>query len=306
MDLCPLSSASDKPTPAPIGLNNTTGALCWFNSLLQALLSLPALQQACARELESRAMPPRVGLLRELALMFESPSPTQHNACVRALVAAAQTKLDFSSQEGAANGLVAFLEALQSTTVDLEFMTRYRMTILCSGCGQTTSSQLDESTIIDWYGEAAPEGAARTVEAFSNKVWRRVTAVDFDCELCGHKNCAAPRTETLRRLGSVVVLAFRTQQPDRWYPPRLEFSGVDLATRLRFELVATVLHHGSVSFPTTASSGHYTACVRRGSTWYATNDSFVQPLPIGPPAPSAATHLAFYHFAGFDRAAERE
>jgi hypothetical protein len=287
----PLKYNLDYAIP-PFGLENIS-MLCYFNSMLQALMSCPSFVQMQIYN-ESALSPDNLGALyiakwremkQECQELRDGSSPIGSSydlfkkmAVVRRSSSSVQ-HLRSDAMEDMHEGLLLFLDSITKSTntnpsrrqrgplisADVVFHMRHTCHLKCRSCKLTRETG----------DTGAPSSAANPTEIFINVSRRnfRTQAAfedhikqhtefppDFRCE-CGVRNTnGAPniaQVYSLTRLSEVIIVLFDKYHGkyDKYFPPVMQFSSAK--GPLRYRIVATIEHSG------TMSGGHYTArCLR--------------------------------------------
>lgn len=280
--------------PPNFGLANN-GSICWWNSLLQTLLSLPAFNKL-AIDLAGEAT--TSALFASYVKSFHQllTSPRENNSSVSATLlgpfvyeAKKQKKnIDLGSQEGTTNGFCVFLELLNNNDVYRVFNNKYEQEIVCPKCSEITSIISDKSPLINIYDNPMLDSQ----EAFERYILFHQSEVDeLTCEKCGEKSFKVRRSEKLKMLREIIVISFPKGSRQRYYPFELNFLSKDDKV-LNYRLVAQIEHSGSYNPRTHQSGGHYFARVLRKNGWIGANDSSIFPTK---PTPHCGVHMVFYH-----------
>lgn len=273
-----------------------TGAICWFNSMLQALLSLTSLSEVMLKYEGDFIMKPLgssyINLLKAIAAGEDVRS---HNinvlAAFREVLGAKKYKfLSTNGQECANEGFILFIDALKCKRVEHIFESIYRSVVVCPTCG-STKTERSKNIQVPFYTD-------RNINAedFTGYVkCHRSDVIDYECPGYNHtvgSDEPTPQviikhdrvkitkvTETAVRHGEVIVINFnRMFNRKRSYPSVLKFRGIN-DTVIEYQLVATIEHSGSVS-SNYNSSGHYWSRAVRiddegNRRWYSLNDTSV-------------------------------
>jgi uncharacterized UBP type Zn finger protein len=279
--------------PEGFGLNNT-GSICWFNSLLQMLLGLPALNRTileCETELSSNKLAKEyIKLLKATTGGSTGQQTDTAGASATILEAfilrARQLKIRVNmgaGQECADEGFVTFIELLKCKQVDRVFSNVYELIIDCTGCKRQVSTVRDEAFRIQLFTQVPLE----TKDLFCTFLRVHPSEVDYYRCDCGSTMTKFFRTEKLKMLREIVVIVFNKfiTKEVRWFPQQLTFKSRE-GPNLEYELVSKIEHAG------TRMSGHYWAHSLRNGKWLCFNDSSVS---AGSPYPSANTFLVAYH-----------
>jgi ubiquitin C-terminal hydrolase len=321
----PLEAYSAPDAPPEFGLHNT-GAICYLNSLLQALIGATAFVRGVlrhrdfmARTATGRAVydfvwhaapdarrrlgagPPFDGSAR-----VETKSAPVLHALVADLCARKPGTGFGPGQQSASECLVLLLDMLspaemrpdeRNPVADM-FATRYQATITCDACGRRVSSESDVGVQREMFSAAAARAA--TPEEFAAAVRHEALPLeDYKCDACGVVSPHATREYTLKMVSEVFV-ALLDAYPDPWrrgtraagqrayFPQRFELPGRGTQP-IRYAQVGQVQHSG------TLSGGHYVAtALRAGGRVALFNDSTVAPGAFGP---APGVYLAVYQVA---------
>jgi uncharacterized UBP type Zn finger protein len=298
--------------PPAFGLSNT-GAICWLNSLIQALLGVSSLNKTLLdheSEFSSNRFAREYIRLVKMSLGREPAAPGaiagSSAAILGALIGRAR-EVGVSAnlgmgQECADEAFTLFIELFAHPLVEELFANVYELRIACTGCSKIVSKNRDNAFRIQLFTRID----LNTQDLFIRYIRAHPSQCDyFKCDDCGTIMRDFPREERLRRLGEVIVIVFNKfqQKTNRWFPPTLEFGSPDGST-LRYRLISKIDHSG------TMHSGHYIANSLRATAaatpgggvpnlgadralqWSRLNDSSVS---VGDGAPSPSTFMVIYH-----------
>lgn len=297
--------------PKGQGLINL-GATCYFNSLLQCLLSCPAIFEVLDKirdkeHVKNNSLARNMLLLWEMALKGESI----YNICVpiwRDIINISQrqnniVKMD-SGQQDAHEGLMMFLDAMETIPeVQRLFMHRHRIQILCSDCKEFVVDKKETNLVF----EAQPDLKTEQIEKFKdvdeyyntsmplNEFLRKQNGyvdANYKCPKCG-KNGEKLKTTTLTMIPEIlpVVLKKYKNKTVTPFPAKLEFLARGGKKKYVYSLVAQSEHSG------TMAGGHYWAVCNRQDGWKILNDSSVNDHNAGP---TEYTYIIFYNYIGED------
>lgn len=263
--------------PAPFGLNNSSG-ICWFNALIQGVLTCTALIPT--------GEPVGAGqiLWNRLAEQVRSGNETGIQTAVDQLLN--EFLRQFSDKSGLRMGPSC---AAEGVTHLIDFIgigdrvkTSQKSTIQCDSCGASVTSERQDGSIVYL------SGLDLQTHFRSALVKSEHACLDYSCQGCG-KIGKCIRRETLCYISSVVIVSI----PDRSgvIPARILQFGSSIGALL-YRLVSIVLHDG----------GHYwTICLRQKggtSSAFLLNDSGVTPLETVGDEHMRRTYLAFYVLIG--------
>ncbi len=293
--------------PEGRGLINT-GAICWFNSLLQVLIGLPAFNKQLARNIHN-VSPPGVAMLKLLeksdgqqpagsvgqsatgstgstGSVGQPTSASTINSKILSLMNTNQTKIfEGTSQECVDEGFTFFLDLLKCNAISDVFKTVYEYSVTCPKCEKVTSKAKDVSYRI----QMTPYRDIKTPTYFCNYLQLHPSLIDsYRCPECQETSLEVWRKERLTWVSEVIWITFNKFSNLRgtvYYPERLTFAGPKTLT---YGLVGTIEHSG------TLNSGHYWARSLRGNEWKTFNDSSVTTdYTYGKPTEN--TFVAVYH-----------
>lgn len=285
------------------GMHNT-GSICWFNSLLQAIFSLPAVNEKILSgdnstidstvnplNAENSSEPQKLQpnsdsvlfqcmknvLLRCLprSKKINNPAANIHqlenlsNEILMAFCVELRKHdkiIDIRSQEGVINGICLFFEMLDSTEINNVIFNKYRKTIDCELCQKPNVSEVhDFSPIINIFAD----NKLTTEELFVNYIKRRLVPVyGYKCEHCGKTMNKTLRFESIRRLSEVIIVAYAFPENIagiKYFPPTMSFMNSS-GQMMRYKAVVQIEHSGSYDFRTHTSGGHYyVRCTRNAN-----------------------------------------
>ena len=303
-----MDAYDERLAPAPFGLNNT-GAICYFNGLLQALAGCTALTRAVlADPAYLRRTVTGTALLAfvEAYSRGASNNIAHHSAAIQqALVAdltARRPHVHFGSgQESASEALVHLLDMLElpgeapgSGQLTRLFLHRFRCDLRCRACGAISSTATDHavnSNLFHIDQMAVPPGA--DVARFTAAVCFQASELDTGaasgptpCAKCG---AALQRVYYLTMAPEIILCMFNLYgpRPLREFPPQLCIPALG-GGGLDYRLVGQVEHAG------TLAGGHYWARgLRAGGRVYLFNDASVAASEF---AATPSTYIVAYHY----------
>lgn len=286
--------------PPNFGLANN-GSICWWNSLLQSLLSLPAFNKLAidlAGDTTTSIL--FASYVKSFHQLITSPSNANKFSSLSTSLlgpfiyeAKKQKKnIDLGSQEGTTNGFCVFLELLNNNEIYRVFNNKYEQEVICPNCSEVTSIISDKSPLINIYDDFSRTLPLNTQEDFERYILFHQSEVDeLTCEKCNVKSFKVKRSERLKMLREIIAISFQKGRAGRYYPLELNFLSKDDKV-LHYRLVAQIEHSGSYNPRTHHSGGHYFAKVLRSNGWLGVDDSSIFPTK---PTPNHAVHMIFYH-----------
>lgn len=284
---------NNKLVPLPFGFRNM-GATCYFNSLLQALLSCTSVTEVFldTGSAEEYAKNPVSEVYCEIInAMFSKDqkiSTLAPKLWKRVFQYASKRKdnIKFSSgQQDANEGFHMFIDSIDKLSeIQQLFNHRYESKIKCEECKKWVSVKKNEYYVFD----VEPE-SKNSIQDMLTCYTSSVDA-DYKCPDCGVKK-ERLRIDRLTMVPEIlIVLSKKYDARGRKlnvvtdFPKELYFKG--RSGKLVYEAVAQVEHSG------TMSGGHYWAVCRRRGGWFILNDMGVQPGKFGP---TVNTYMVFYH-----------
>jgi ubiquitin C-terminal hydrolase len=290
--------------PAPNGFFNT-GAICYWNALMQSLVSLPAFNRAMLANEASFAKNPIanniISYLRS-ALTTNGDTganttkfATASNAILSAMITQMRKNrrfvdLEFGNrQESASEGFVLLLDMLKSPEVERVFGNRYKLSSWCPHCNEEIMVTTDQSFQINLFYSDKPTDS----KGFRDLIMSHPDEhVGYKCEKCKNVIEKGVRFHTLKMLREIMVVEFNKYMSKdmRWFPREMEFPSTS-GKPLKYKLVSIIEHSGGLS------GGHYWARSYRPTSategkWYKFNDIGVSDADA---EPSDASYMMFYH-----------
>jgi ubiquitin C-terminal hydrolase len=288
-----LTFYTPRKLPLPSGLQNK-GATCWLNSLLQLVLSLPALHILSDEIIHGST---RNKFIKLLAKLYDDPSKGENlNAIYKYIMDnyGSLSPTGLTSQECALEGYDHIIDSLKNDKLIRLFTTVYLDSFDCPKCHKEMNATRD----IAYRTHIAKPPINQ--EDFEEYVLNRVNMIEsYKCDEC-HRVCEnIPRISRLRQVNEILVFSFPKFEEKRvyWFPQNfsIPYAKNNQNGRLEYKLVAKIEHSG------TMNGGHYYAhCLRKtpanGEQCVLLNDSSVA---VGNLNPSAETFIIAYHVARF-------
>lgn len=289
------------------------GATCYFNSLLQCLLSCPAIYETLLRIKEAPHVKANRLASNLLALWTNALAGRDvRDACVpiwRDIIAISQrqrnnVRMD-SGQQDVHEGLMMFLDAMETIPeVRRLFEHRHRIQVLCDECKICVIDKRETNLVFEVQQDLKTEQSEKfkdrdetynTTMNLNDFLVKQNSFVDenHECPKC-KKKMEKFKTTTLTMIPEilpVVIKRYGQRRSITPFPNRLEFSAKGIQQKLIYQLVAQSEHSG------TMAGGHYWAVCQRADGWKVLNDSSVQD---GRSGPTQNTYVVFYHFTGVE------
>jgi len=272
------------------GFTNT-GVDCWCNSVIQTLLSLPALSNVlfeCEKTFTGNKFACEYIDLLNNTIKNKSLACEQKAVSRRILLALYEQNSDRftdigDKQQCAEEMFTIFREAFDSQISEQVYTNIYEMSKICNKCNRLGSKNIDRT-----YQILLPQNIATndTEEEFTNWIMARYDEInDFKCTNCLQQN--AKDISIVKMLSEVIIIVFLKYKEKylRWFPQNMTFPSIN-DTKLRYKLVSKIEHSGS------AKSGHYWCHALRKGIWKKFNDEIVSG---GNSKPSKETVVVVYH-----------
>jgi ubiquitin C-terminal hydrolase len=272
--------------PNPQGFVNP-GANCYFNSLLQGLMSCPSIYQVLSANRDKQHIKSN-RLAQNLITLMDATMAGQsiYDMCLpiwRDIIAISQNstsrvKMD-SGQQDANEGLMMFFDAMEHIPeVRRLFEHRHSIAAQCSNCKETVINRREVNCVFEVQQDLkmAQLEKFKDIDKFYNtpmhlnqflKQQNSYLDAAHLCDKCGNKELTP-------------------------FPAKLEFMCRNGREKYIYGLVAQIEHSGSME------GGHYWAICLRKSGWFNLNDSSVS---SSEPGPTVNTYMVFYHYMGTER-----
>jgi ubiquitin C-terminal hydrolase len=284
-----MMTQSASPSSASVGTFGlvNVGAICWFNSLIQALMSVPQFISLIKEEARDSSNAIVVAFDQFIAQTERSSSDTHNVSSI--LVALTKTLADFGSrQEDAHEGFHLLIDRMSGEIQKL-FESAWCVDLYCDQCKAIVSSHERCETMIQVIMERdfIPVGADG--DPFVQYMSGHMTpVVDYKCPRCvasasSGRNIAgkAMRIARLLKPADILVVSFN-KYTEKWqgpaYPEEMSVSHMIARQHAangpgaaRYVLVAAIRHMGNMH------GGHYNAVCRRNGRSVMFDDAGVGP-----------------------------
>lgn len=250
--------------PRPFGLANYS-AICWFNSCVQCLVSLPSFNSLLINnrqtylDANNRFAIMFSDFIAQLGLNGDKVSGQLNvHALGNQLVVQANRPHDLVNGASCANSAIVAIQDIISA--DELFGVSTSTEVTCISCNHTVAVR-DHNQ----YFRMDEFIGTTSADEFRDHIRQSLsTLTDYKCSLCGF--IGAKKKTDLRRLNTILVIPFQSKtyrKYSQWFPEELSFPTPNGNT-MKYILCGIVEHNG----------GHYWAHVKRDDMeWYIANDS---------------------------------
>ena len=308
MDIIPYE---EKYVPRGFGFVNHS-AMCYLNSLLQSLLSLPSLFNILNQQHQNKELINPLGIkLLEIynqSMQYNNISDLNKNI-YQELVKISHYRLSNSEikfdpgQQDIHEALSLILDGLENIQgINRLFMHRYKWSVFCDKCKKHTGEKMLDGKVFilepslkneqDIIFERVDPDFNKTMDLNRFiEIQKSCTDEFYACSQC--KTKSKKFTETYITMVPEILSIMLKKYKEKIltdFPEMLTFTYIkDKSKKLIYRLVAQVEHLGGMS------GGHYYAICKRSDGWKTLNDSSVSD---GRPIPTPNTYMLFYHFDG--------
>ncbi len=293
--------------PNGIGLSNF-GNSCYFNSLLQCLLSCSSVlerMESIKTELHFINNPIAMSLYNfykgvKNGTNVDNIQYTLWTLLIRASRARKdRITMRLGSQEDAHEGLMMIMEILDSMPeIRILFEHAYNTEIYCHECKKMSSDRTEYNLTFEVQADLKTEqlpifhpidntyGKQRTLEDFI-KVQTGYVDKDYICSKCGKRGSKFKKTRLIVVPEIMCIVIKKYERKDITpFTEKMYFNAPE-GKKLEYQLVAQSEHAGDMR------GGHYWAICLRNDGWKNLNDSSVRD---DSPGPTNYTYILFYHY----------
>jgi len=262
-----MISYSKNFIPNIFGLTNN-GSICYFNSLLQSLISCSSFNQL--------VLELNITYFKNLLLASSLFSGSEILTIVKQKhIKENKYSLFGNSQEDVGECFHLLIDSIPNS--NNLFKCRYKKNIICKDCKFIQKLSPDTVYVID-----IPVDEKTDLNSYIKE--HRSEIDDYKCIECNSLNVYSE--SNLCKLSSIIVIQFNKyfEKKNINYSQFLEFNHIN-GSKIKYQLVARIQHFGG------RTSGHYTAdCMRKQIKNF--NDSNVSE---GNLLPTSNTYYLFYH-----------
>lgn len=265
----------------PFGLINT-GSICYFNSILQTLLSCKYIIKHVL-ETESTNEVQACFQKHIQAAVNGSSSASFSPELLNVLLRDIPNSYRYYGQQSSSEFFLFLVDKLK---LDRFFIHRHNNTIRCDSCRQVQTKK-DEAIHFEHFEEKAETD----IESFFIKVERNIDG--YKCDNCIKETsnpsirstCTVVTAATL--IPEYLMIVYNKYFNKRCVPFPETFTKKDKnGAVLKYRVIAQIEHYGSLN------GGHYLCRVLRDGEYYECNDSHI--TPISKLEATSATYCVLY------------
>lgn len=272
----------------PCGLTNT-GNICYFNSLLQCILSCRYVVQ---HMLDSEPQNGVQRVFKQYATDIAEGGKVDYSDFSRDLLREIMQIIDKDNkyagrQQSASEFFIILVDLLQ---LEWYFNHRHDVKITCKNCNNVV---IKSDNAVHYECFSVIEDTTITSQKFVETFRRHVSHVDdYNCDKCKAR-CNATYERHAKLIPEYLVVIYNKYYGKKMinFPLNLVFNNTKKSTSLNYELISQIEHLGSLD------GGHYYCISKRGDTTYTFNDRTVS---RGILAPTSNTYICFYELLGND------
>lgn len=251
------------------GLQNV-GSICYFNSLIQALISCEPFISALliCKESENTQL---ITAFKNFLMEARGTGISKIN--ISALPILSELKRQYDSfgngQEDVMEGFDALISLMGDDVIGKLFVSTWRMDIFCSACKKVVSINTEKMMRVIMVEDYIPFARTQSIGAFVGGHMSKFT--DYNCPTCGAKRAEGINVYRLDIPPPILVISFNKFNGKWLADPVAEIMdveyGIEVKRMAKYKIVAIIHHSGG------RRSGHYTTTAVRGDKIYLFNDS---------------------------------
>jgi len=298
-NMVPMNSIQGYNSVKPRGLYNS-GVICYFNSVIQSLLSLPSF--VIYLETDKANSNEILKYIKECPA-YSKDSNLYDLTLFNVFLTKYRNKYKNSNfgngQEDAGELLSHILDIIDDEYINSLFKHVYKCNLFCLSCRKSKEITSDTGFIFN-----VPYGAvqnnciiSKNATVLENDLTKYIRnnyskCNGYKCDFCGSFEII--KTNRLLTLPTVIYISFNKfyNKYIQEFPNSLEFiNSVTEKNKHIFSVLSTIHHNG------TMSSGHYYSICNRGELWYELNDTIVTERSRDmSPEELASCYMVCYHY----------
>lgn len=288
------------------GFTNFTGTMCYHNSLMQCILSLPAIYKILSETPYQHFL---TQTLKQFWESYHNPSEETTNTQVNELnqklwntiIEISKKRADIKQfdrgQQDANEGFMFFLSVIEKTVPDLYslFEHVYSNIIYCVDCSaqlrvekKGTVIHVNHSPETNQHPMFSKFPQPKTLNEYI--ISHSSHIVGYKCEKCDSRKDKLS-INLIRGVPEILTVLFEKyyDKTEMNFPEELAFCSNTPNENLVYRLVAQCEHSGN------QGGGHYWAIVQRSNGVVNLNDNSVSSAVF---KPTSNTYMVFYHYVG--------
>jgi ubiquitin C-terminal hydrolase len=274
------------------GLNNS-GATCYLNSLIQALLSCSQFNKII---LDSKDTLEKTDIGRHLYNVVYSSINNLNNFGMSSINLQRQLVMSRKinpGQQCSIEAVNAIFDTINLKKIDNLFTHRYRCCVICKKCDKDSyiNKIKDNHSIVDECMFVKISKPIDSIEQFKKYLHSHIDQLGVNCKEC---NTELVRLYYLTMLPSIIIVAFNkysNPKPKHIYPHEFNIKSSTPNKLMNYIQVAQIEHHGI--FNANGGGGHYIARALRNGKVYLFNDNSVQESQFNI---TENAYILIYHF----------
>lgn len=261
------------------------GATCYFNALMQALLSCSSLNEVVEnipiQDISTTNDSSAITAYKQVLTAYKTSKCIHLNELWQYL------NID-NGQQCAAEGYQRLIDSLKCIAINRLVATRYENIVKCASCGWVNQPS-DNNNVIFIPADITKDAFKQYIcnhNAFTDTIHRC-----SKCDATGTK----PYESSLMLVSEIIVIIAKKYNNNGQkilntvpFMSHIEFNNANGGI-FQYKAIAQVEHMGSLH------GGHYTATCMRHNKWYMFNDSGVSKIDITNFTPTPNTYMVFYH-----------
>ena len=267
----------------PIGLENLGQNICFFNSVLQALFSVDSFREYVLK-IEPKSQQ-QLFMKQLFSMMEQAKTPIETYPLIPSMNLLHydhKRKEQFDAQECLLHIVNAVFPTNDADDVTEEnvFHLSFLQSVFCQNCKKTSERIIPSSLChIEFPDCFAQNSIANEISKLVDDPHGRPLDNLYNCDTCPFRT-HAKESKTLFNISNCLIIQLNLfrYDPITYHSTKIALN-LNIETKIEnvllgtLDLQAIIFHHGDA-----ANSGHYTANVKYGESWYSVNDHRVTPI----------------------------